>query len=351
MGSAGSILGGVGRCAPGVAPMLPRRSRPARARARGRTIVTLPARSRGGGAPGRGADVPAAEGNSASETLFGSDMPFSHFKLFFENARCFRPCLLPLKPSSNLNPVRLPRYTFGCGVHPRARSHARRCGAAFACPPLAELQCGAEGRHGCGAEVGAYGDHHLAAPAQVCCLDGDSLRRGRGLIQVAREAVGPQGRVVPQQWLSPTTAAHIHADDRRRLDVVYCGTTTFEALCCDATLVFSLTRARGRRPGGGHAVAARRRKVARYLELTRGGPRRPVVLAAAIPPHPAPAPRPARTTTLAHRRGAGGVCRAVASSAIGVCSMLPLPGAPDTLPLGDVLDLASASAPSRLPLR
>jgi len=43
--------------------------------------------------------------------------------------------------------------------------------------------------------------------------------------------------------------------------------------------------------------------------------------------------------------------RAVASSALGVWTMPPLPGAPDVLPLGDVLDLASASAPSRLPLR
>ena len=43
--------------------------------------------------------------------------------------------------------------------------------------------------------------------------------------------------------------------------------------------------------------------------------------------------------------------RAVASSALGVWTMPPLPGAPDALPLGDVLDLAIASAPSRLPLR
>ena len=43
--------------------------------------------------------------------------------------------------------------------------------------------------------------------------------------------------------------------------------------------------------------------------------------------------------------------RAVASSALGVWTMTPLPGAPDALPLGDVLDLAIASAPSRLPLR
>ena len=43
--------------------------------------------------------------------------------------------------------------------------------------------------------------------------------------------------------------------------------------------------------------------------------------------------------------------RAVATSALGVWTMPPpLLGAPDTLPLSDVLDLASASAPSRLPL-
>ena len=40
--------------------------------------------------------------------------------------------------------------------------------------------------------------------------------------------------------------------------------------------------------------------------------------------------------------------RAVASSARGVWTMPPLPGAPDTLSLSDVLELASASAPSLL---
>ena len=56
----------------------------------------------------RGADVPAAEGELGSEALVGSDMPFSHFTLASENARCFRPWLLPLEPSSTLNPVRMP---------------------------------------------------------------------------------------------------------------------------------------------------------------------------------------------------------------------------------------------------
>jgi len=66
--------------------------------------------------------------------------------------------------------------------------------------------CGAEGRHGCGAEVDAYGDHHLACPRT-----GLLPRRGfvveRAWVQVAREAVGPEGRVVPQ---------HCAASPRRR---------------------------------------------------------------------------------------------------------------------------------------
>ena len=56
-----------------------------------------------------------------------------------------------------------------------------------------------------------------------------------------RGAVGPEGRVVPQQWLSHASALGVAAYDQRRLDfLVYgdCG----EALCCDATLVSPLRR-------------------------------------------------------------------------------------------------------------
>ena len=153
--------------------------------------------------------------------------------------------------------------------------------------PLTALHGGAEGRRGCGAEVDAYTGDHLACPRT-----GLLPRRGfvveRAWVQVAREAVGPEGRVVPQQWLSRTTAPQVHPDDRRRLDFVGYGTTSHgEALCCDATLVSPLTRAGRPVPGadaraGVALVAARRRKVARYPELTRGGPQRLVVLAAEV---------------------------------------------------------------------
>ena len=244
--------------------------------------------------------------------------------------------------------------------------------------PLTALQCGAEGRHGCGAEVDAYGDHHLACPRT-----GLLPRRGfvveRAWVQVAREAVGPEGRVVPQQWLSRTTAPQVHPDDRRRLDfVVYGATSRGEALCCDATLVSPLTRAGRPVPGadaraGVALVAARRRKVARCPELTRGGPQRLVVLAAEVGGRwsdecqqflrtllrlrvqRAPPPLRASAAQGWARRWwsvlSVALQRAVASSALGVWTMPPLPGAPDALPLGDVLDLAIASAPSRLPLR
>ena len=39
--------------------------------------------------------------------------------------------------------------------------------------------------------------------------------------------------------------------------------------------------------------------------------------------------------------------RAVASSVLGIWTMPPLPGEPDDVPLGDVLDLAEAAAPSQ----
>ena len=151
-----------------------------------------------------------------------------------------------------------------------------------------------------------------------------------------------------------------------------------EALCCDATLVSPLTRAGRPVPGadaraGVALVAVRRRKVARYPELTRGGPQRLVVLAAEVGGRwsdecqqflrtllrlrvqRAPPPLRASAAQGWARRWwsvlSVALQRAVASSALGVWTMPPLPGAPDALPLGDVLDLAIASAPSRLPLR
>ena len=103
-------------------------------------------------------------------------------------------------------------------------------------------------------------------------------------MRVAREAVGPEGRVVPQQGPAYTTAPQVADGDRRRLDfVVYGATARGEAPCCEATLVSPL-RANGA-PVPGAAVRdgvalqhARRKKERRYPELQAAGPHRLAVL-------------------------------------------------------------------------
>ena len=87
--------------------------------------------------------------------------------------------------------------------------------------PIAPNRCGGEGP-GCGGVADAFGDHALACPRA-----GLLARRAkvveRAWVRVAREAVGPEGQVVPQQWLAHTTAVGVDARDRRRLDLVIYG--------------------------------------------------------------------------------------------------------------------------------
>ena len=126
----------------------------------------------------------------------------------------------------------------------------------------------------------------------ACPRTGLLARRGfvleRAWIQVVREAIGPERRVVPQQWLANTTAPGVAADDRRRLDfVIYGAAARGEALCCDATLVSPVRRDGSPIVGaperdGVALLSAQRRKLARYPELARGGPHRLCVLAAEI---------------------------------------------------------------------
>ena len=106
--------------------------------------------------------------------------------------------------------------------------------------PLRLNRCGPS--PGCGGLVDVFGDHALACPRT-----GLLARRAkiveRAWVRVAREAVGADGQVVPQQWLCATTAPGVAPDDRRRLDsVIYGASPMGGALCCDATLVSPLTR-------------------------------------------------------------------------------------------------------------
>ena len=154
--------------------------------------------------------------------------------------------------------------------------------------------------------------------------------------------------------------------------VVYGATSNGEALCRDAT-VSPLTRAGRPVPGadareGVALVAARRRKVARYPELTRGEPQRLIVLTAQVggrwsdecqqflrtysgsvskAPHYPCAPLQPRAG-----RAAGGVCCRLPCSEPSPAPHLESgPYRRCLVPLGDVLDLAVASALSALPLR
>ena len=111
--------------------------------------------------------------------------------------------------------------------------------------PLGPAICGQEG-HGCGRRLDAWGDHALACPRTGYLAKWAKLVE-RAWIAVCREAVGPEGHVVPQQWLMHTSAPGVLASDRRRLDlVVYGASPQGLALCCDATLASPVCHERGR---------------------------------------------------------------------------------------------------------
>ena len=246
----------------------------------------------------------------------------------------------------------------------------------FLALPLCAIRCGPN--PGCGEMVDALGDHALACPRT-----GLLARRAkiveRAWVRVAREAVGAEGQVVPQQWLAHTTAPDVPSDDRRRLDLVVYGATAHGgALCCDATLVSPLTRTGHPQPctvevDGAMLKVAERRKRSTYPELALG-PQRLLVLGSEIGGRwnegsqrfvrdlvrlralrAPPAVRSAAAAGWARRWwGALSVAiqLAVASTALG----RPWPAAPQQGPsdgpsLDRVLDLAANEGASRLPLR
>ena len=202
---------------------------------------------------------------------------------------------------------------------------------------------------------------------------------GAAWCKVAREAVGPEGHVVPQQWLVNTTAPGIAPDDRRRLDLVIYGATPLGgALCCDATLVSPLTRDGEAHPGaaaqdGVVLRTAYRRKQATYPELATGGAQELCVLGCevggrwdadavklvqrlvALRAHRAPPAVRAPAKAAWARRWwsllSVAVQQAVGHTALGRARALPGPAHADAPALDEVLHLADPDRPSRLPLR
>ena len=60
---------------------------------------------------------------------------------------------------------------------------------------------------------------------------GPTFHLERARVCVAREAVGAEGQVVPQQWLAHTTTTGVPVDDRRRLGLVVYGATAEQHWC------------------------------------------------------------------------------------------------------------------------
>ena len=118
--------------------------------------------------------------------------------------------------------------------------------------------------HGCRRRLDPWGDHALA-----CTHSGLLARRAKLVEQawlaVCREAVGAEGHVVPQQWLSHTSAPGVPTSDRRRLD-----SPQGLAPCCDATLASPITGASAPHPRADHTPGialrmAESRKRATYI--------------------------------------------------------------------------------------
>ena len=170
-----------------------------------------------------------------------------------------------------------------------------------------------------------------------------------------------------------------HPSDRRRLDLVIYGATPLGgALCCDATLVSPLTRTGLPQPGaaatdGAVLRVAERRKRDAYPELCAGPSQTLVVLGSEVggrwsqgalqlvrdlvrirAQRAPPALRQAAASAWARRwwsQLSVSVQQAVASTALGCSWPMPHPSQRVGPDLDQVLHLAEAPGPSRLPLR
>ena len=138
-----------------------------------------------------------------------------------------------------------------------------------------------------GGAVDRYCDHAFACP-RTSLLARQAKIVEHAWVRVAREALGADGQVIPQQWLAHTTAPNVGVEDRRKLDlVVYEATPHCGALCCDATLVSPLTRTGHPQLctvtiDGAALRVAERCKHAAYPELARAGPQKLVVLGSEV---------------------------------------------------------------------
>ena len=192
---------------------------------------------------------------------------------------------------------------------------------------LSSRRCGPS--PGCGALVDAFGDHTLACP-RTGLLARKAKILERAWVRVAREAVGADGQVVPQQWLAHTTAPNVDPADRRRLDLVIYGATPLGG-------VFPCDWAQG-----SGAVGTRERCASCAICRVR---------AQRAPPTLRTAARAAWSRRWWSQLAAS-VQQAVAATALGNTWLVPACASQEHGPeLDQVLNLAESSGPCRSPLR
>ena len=212
--------------------------------------------------------------------------------------------------------------------------------------PICHGRCGPT--HGCGAQADRLGDHALACPRT-----GLLARRAkvveRAWVRVAREAVGAEGQVVPQQWLVHTTAPGVRAEDRRRLDLVIAQRLR-AVLRCDtgiATNAHGTTTARAQGPRSSSCLEAKSEGASTAMRTVWYETWFGYGLTEAL--------RAAGASGWT-RRWWGMLSVAVQQAVASIALGQPWPQPPNATsvegpPLDRVLDLAEAEGPSRLPLR
>ena len=169
----------------------------------------LDSATRLGGVPA----ISAVAGSAASPVygrMAGNGMLLSHFTVPSESMSCCQPfgpatvrCCAPKQ--AHMQGHGLPPSLLTLPRHVRLIWCTLRSGAACVCLCPSHEQRVEDGTPGCRALVDNLGDHAMACPRT-----GLRARRGfvleRAWIQVVREAIGPEGRVVPQQWLANNRA-------------------------------------------------------------------------------------------------------------------------------------------------
>ena len=254
---------------------------------------------------------------------------------------CCLLCRLPTARSCAPRPVRTPLLGAKLSpVIPTPPSAPKHCRSQIALRRRLRLPLPlAPGRCGCNLGVAAALMHYVTM--LVCPWIGLLARRAklveRAWCKVAREAVGPEGHVVPQQWRVNTTAPGVAPDDRKRLDLVIYGACDWVEPCA------------AMRPSCRFS-----REMASPTPAQPHRMRKPSACSAALRAHRAPPAMRAPAKAAWARRWwsvlSVAVQHAVGHTALGRAPAMPGPALADAPAFDEVMDLAGPEGPSCLPL-